>query len=177
MTRRAKGAAILLAVALGALASAASATEGARVGPDSGEPVPRFMALRGDHVNGRRGPGTQHRIDWIYRTPGLPLLVTAESGPWRRVRDPDGAEVWMHSAYLESRRTIYVRGERLGSAALRQEPDADSRVIAYLERGVVGELAACRGEWRQLRVDNRRGWAEASDLWGAQSCAAEAQEE
>ena len=101
----------------------------------------------------------------------VPLLVTAESGPWRRVRDPGGAEVWIHSVHLEDRRTVYVLGGRLGSAALRRAPRAKARVVAYLERGVVARLEACRGEWRKLAVEDREGWVEVAALWGAESCA------
>lgn len=171
MHRSAKRAAWAAALALVALASAASAQDVPRLGPDSREPVPRYMSLRGEAVNGRRGPGTQHRVDWIYRRAGLPLLVTAESGAWRRVRDPDGAQVWIHGAYLQNRRTVFVRGGRIGSVALRQTPEGAGRATAFLERGVVAELEACRGVWRRVRVDGRAGWTEAQGLWGAETCA------
>ena len=170
MHRSAKRAALGLAIALFLAAPIAGASEGARIGPDSNLPVPRFVALRGADVNGRRGPGVEHRVDWVYQRTGLPLRVTAESGPWRRVRDPDGAQVWIHAAYLDDRRTVYVRGGRLGSVALRRLPRADAGLAAYLARGVVGELEACRGDWRQVRVEGRRGWVEAALLWGADSC-------
>jgi SH3-like domain-containing protein len=172
---RALRVALALALAL-TLVQAASREAQAqpRIGPDSQLPVPRYVALRGSGVNGRRGPGPEHRIEWIYQRAGLPLLVTAESGPWRRVRDPGGAEVWIHSVHLEDRRTVYVLGGRLGTAALRRSPRAKARVVAYLERGVVARLEACRGEWRRLAVEDREGWVEVAALWGAESCAAAA---
>ncbi|MBL8549969.1 MAG: hypothetical protein JNJ73_08275 [Hyphomonadaceae bacterium] len=140
------------------------------VGPDSGLPVPRYVSLKSDRANARRGPGVEHRVDWVYQRAGLPLLVTAESGPWRRVRDPDGAVSWVHSGQLENKRTAYVRGGRLGSAPLRQWPRGDARIVAYLERGVVGRLEACRDGWRYIAVAGRSGWTQAEDLWGADSC-------
>jgi SH3-like domain-containing protein len=151
--------------------------EAPRIGPDSGLPVPRYVSLKSERANARRGPGAEHRIDWIYQRPGLPLLVTAESGPWRRVRDPDGATSWIHSGQLENRRTAYVRGGRLGSAALRREPDADARVLVYLGRGVVARLEACRGRWRLISVGGRSGWTDADALWGVESCADSASSE
>ena len=70
---------------------------------------PRFVSLKTEGVEGRHGPGLEHRVDWIYERAGLPVQVLAESGAWRRVRDPDGAEVWMHAQNLDARRTVYVR--------------------------------------------------------------------
>src|SRR5262245_2528471 len=67
-----------------------------RLGADSNRPVPRFVSLKVEGARGRRGPDDDQTILWVYQRVGLPLLVTGESGPWRRVRDPDGDVVWMH---------------------------------------------------------------------------------
>ena len=77
-------------VAATALFSLTSATAETAIGSDSNLPVPRYVSLRTEGANGRHGPGLEHRVDWIYERAGLPLMVTGESGPWRRVRDPDG---------------------------------------------------------------------------------------
>jgi SH3-like domain-containing protein len=174
MNRRARCAALAIALTLALAAQPGGALAQPRIGPDSQLPVPRYVALGASGVNGRRGPGPEHRIEWVYQRAGLPLLVTAESGRWRRVRDPGGAEVWIHSVHLQNRRTAYVLGGRLGSAALRRAPRESARVVAYLERGVVVELVACKGSWRRLAVEDRKGWVEASTLWGAESCASAA---
>ncbi len=156
----------MLCILFGAVAQAADPP---RRGPDSGLPVPRMVSLNADEANGRRGPGLDHDIAWIYERAGLPLEVTGESGPWRRVRDPDGAEVWMHGSNLQNRRTAMVRGE--GDALMRHRPRAAAKVAARLAPGVVGALTACDGEWRRLAVGGRVGWVEADRLWGAEDCA------
>lgn len=143
----------------------AAATEAPVPGPDSSLPVPRFVSLKTQNANGRHGPGLEHRIDWIYAHTGLPLQVIGESGPWRRVRDPDGTEVWMHAQNLDPRRTAYVRTV----SALRRRPDGQT--IAYLAPGVIGALTACEAEWGRVAVNGRVGWVERSALWGAGDCA------
>ncbi|MEJ0058598.1 MAG: SH3 domain-containing protein [Terricaulis sp.] len=150
------------------LCTAAGAADAPRIGPDSHEPVPRFVSLRTESANGRHGPGVEHRIDWIYERAGLPMQVTAESGPWRRVRDPDGGEVWMHAQNLDSKRTAYVRGDE--DIALRDGPRTGSHVEAYLAPGVVGSLTACEGDWRRISVRGRVGWAPKDALWGVEDC-------
>ena len=41
-------------------------------------PLPRFVSLKGDEGNARRGPGLTHRIDWVFTRPGMPLMITAK---------------------------------------------------------------------------------------------------
>lgn len=151
-----------------ALFSLNAAAEAPAVGPDSNLPVPRYASLKVEGARGRRGPGPEHRIEWIYERAGLPLRITAESGPWRRVVDPDGGEVWMHTQNLDSRRTAYVR-ER---AALRRAARANARAVATLTPGVIGALTGCDGEWRRIAVNGRVGWVEAGALWGGDDCPA-----
>ena len=147
----------------------ASAADAPVLGPDSKLPVPRFVSLKTEGANGRHGPGVEHRIDWIYERAGLPLQVTGESGPWRRVRDPDGTEVWMHAQNLDMRRTAFVSGA--AQAALRTQPRPGAGVTAYLEPGVVGTFTGCEGDYRRISVGGRVGWVAAEALWGADDCA------
>jgi SH3-like domain-containing protein len=140
------------------------------LGADSGLPVPRFVSLKTEGANGRRGPGLEHKVEWIYERPGLPLQVTGESGPWRRVRDPDEGQVWMHAQNLDNRRTIYARPEGEGDLILRHAPRDSSRPVAILAPGVIGALTACEGAWRRVAVGGRVGWAHQDELWGAEDC-------
>jgi SH3-like domain-containing protein len=159
--RRGVCAATIAATALLFLTAASADTPA--FGPDSNLPVPRFVSLKVAGANGRHGPGLDHRVDWIYQRAGLPLRVTGESGPWRRVADPDGAEVWMHAQNLDPRRTAYVTQP----TALRRQAREGAQSVAYLERGVVGALTGCEGAWRRFAVGGRVGWVAAEALWGA----------
>jgi SH3-like domain-containing protein len=158
--RRGIFAALIAASALFSLTSAVADTTA--IGSDSNLPVPRFVSLKTEGANGRHGPGLEHRIDWVYERAGLPLQVTGESGPWRRVRDPDGAEVWMHAQNLDQRRTVYVSQ----ATALRRSARSGGQVVAYLSAGVVGAVTGCEGDWRRVAVGGRVGWVENSALWG-----------
>lgn len=149
--------------AAAALFLTSAAADPPTVGPDSNLPVPRFVSLKVEGAHGRRGPGLDHRIEWIYQREGLPLQVTAESGPWRRVVDPDGAEVWMHAQNLDARRTAYVEA----ASTLRRQAREGAQPVAHLDHGVVGALTGCDGEWRRIAIAGRVGWVKADALWGA----------
>jgi SH3-like domain-containing protein len=135
-----------------------------RIGPQSGLPVPRFMSLKFDEVNGRDGPSLEHPVIWVYRQHGLPVEVIEEDLDWRKVRDPAGDEVWVHARMLESRRMAVVAG---AIARLRRRPEAHAPVVAEAAPGVLFEIKDCRDGW--MRVDGARaaGWVPEGALWGA----------
>jgi len=77
-------------------------------GPSSGLPMPRFVSLKADEVNVRKGPGWDHAVAWIFRRAGLPVEVIAEFDVWRQVRDSEGATGWVIGSLLSGRRTVLV---------------------------------------------------------------------
>lgn len=132
-------------------------------GPVTNLPLPRFVSLKTDEANARRGPDLSHRIDWVYRRRDLPLRVTAEFEHWRRIEDMDGKGGWIHSALLSGVRTAFVIEDL---TTLRARPDPAAQDVAALERGVIGALESCAAGWCALEVGAMRGWLPTTALWG-----------
>lgn len=147
-------------LALGLLAQAAAAGERGSV---TNLPIPRFVSIKTDECNVRRGPSLTHRIDWVFRRKGMPVEVTAEYGHWRRVRDRDGAGGWVHYSLLSGARTVIVERDMLD---LHMSPAADTPPAARLEMGVIARLGECTPDWCKLTAGGYRGWAPKSALWG-----------
>lgn len=160
--RRAATAAFVLILA-GLSPQAPAAAEGAR-GPVTNLPLPRFVSMRGETANARRGPSLDQRVDWEFVHRGLPLEITAEYGQWRRVRDAEGAGGWVHHALLSGARTGLVLGEE--PVPLRAGPTEAAAVRALAEPGVIGRLAACRNDWCEIETDGAKGWLPRATLWG-----------
>ncbi|MEM9937662.1 MAG: SH3 domain-containing protein [Pseudomonadota bacterium] len=139
--------------------------EAQRVSQFSGKPVPRFESLRYSAVHGRQGPSLDHPILWRYERTGLPMLVVRETHGWRRVRDPDGDEVWMQARMLSPDPTAVLMGE----AVMRRKPDVDAAGVAQLKPGVIVELEACEGAYCQVKADRLSGWIERGKLWGVET--------
>lgn len=133
------------------------------IGPETGLPIPRFVSMKASEANIRRGPSMTHRVDWVFRHQGLPLIVTAEYGHWRRVIDRDGAGGWVHYAMLSGTRTVIVEADRV---ELRAKPNALAPIKAEAERGVIARLEDCADQWCEIRADGRKGWVHEADLWG-----------
>jgi SH3-like domain-containing protein len=133
------------------------------------EAAPKFMSLRTDSANGRRGPAADQPVLFVYKARGLPLQVLAASGEYLHLRDPDSDEVWIHKSQLSSRRTVFVLpADR--PLALRRGPEDRGRPVAILEPRVLAALEGCDGPWRKLTVDGHTGWAPAKAIFGAASC-------
>lgn len=128
----------------------------------SGLPVPRFVSLKYNETRGRAGPSFGHPVAWLYQRQGLPVEIVAETPDWRRVRDPDGEEVWMHRRTLTGRRSVWA----IEATRLLARPDETASLIADVEAGAVLWLERCRGGWCRLEADDRRGWARADAFWG-----------
>ncbi len=132
----------------------------------SGLPLPRFVSLRADEVNMRIGPGVRYPVDWVYKRQNLPVEIIAEFGTWRKIRDGQGTQGWVHQSMLSGRRTLLITGQ---VRTIRAKPDTASPPIARAEPGVVGELLQCDdgAGWCKVKVGGHEGWLRRAEFWGA----------
>jgi SH3-like domain-containing protein len=137
-----------------------------RRGPVTGFALPRYVSMGASEGNARRGPSRSHRIDWVFTRRGMPVMIVAEHGHWRRVVDRDGVGGWMHYSLLSGVRTAIVEEDML---ALHSRPDADAPVRARAELGVIGRLRECRPDWCLMEVGGYRGWVDPAGLWGVEA--------
>lgn len=136
--------------------------EGPSVGPETNLPLPRYVSLKTDEGNARRGPALDQRIDWVFVREDMPLRITAEYGHWRRVEDRDGEGGWIHYSLLSGTRTVIVDED----LPLRTSPEDGAQEIAMLEPNVVARLETCDPGWCRISAGGYGGWAPKSALWG-----------
>lgn len=129
----------------------------------SGLSVPRFVSLRADEVNVRTGPGVRYPVDWVLVRRNMPIEIIAEFDTWRKVRDWQGTEGWVHQSMLSGHRTVVVTG---GVRVLRREPAPDAPAVAKVETGVIAQLLKCDGAWCRTEASGFRGWLRRSEMWG-----------
>ena len=134
------------------------------VAQSTGLPLPRFVSLASEEINVRTGPGQMHPIRWVFARRGVPVQIVEEAQDWRRIVDHEDATGWIHASLLSSRRTILVTGE---TRPLRRTPRSDARIVALVEPMVIGNLLNCERNWCLVEVENRRGWLERGQFYGA----------
>ncbi|MFV0292802.1 MAG: SH3 domain-containing protein [Paracoccus sp. (in: a-proteobacteria)] len=134
-----------------------------RRGPVTRLPIPRYVSLKGDEGNVRRGPSLSHRIDWVFHHAGMPLRVVGEFGHWRRVEDRDGAGGWVHYRLLSGVRTAIVQQDMV---ELRSRPDLNAGTIAMAEGGAIVRLGECDINWCRISGSGAKGWVPKTAIWG-----------
>lgn len=132
----------------------------------SGLPVPRFVSLKAEKVNVRRGPSSDHPVAWVFQRKGLPVEIIAEFENWRRIRDSDGEEGWILQSMLAGKRTAVVAPWRAGKPLPLYAQQAQGAMVANLSAGVMGDVKNCNGQWCELAVDGYDGYVEQAMLWG-----------
>jgi SH3-like domain-containing protein len=126
-------------------------------------PVPRFVSLKPNEVNARVGPGPNYPVEWIYIKAGLPIEIVAEFDTWRKIRDKDGEEGWVHQSMLSSKRHAIIQG---GEAIIYADESTINQPLVRLQEGVVVELQKCQEQACQVRIFDFKGWIPRPYLWG-----------
>ncbi|WP_308116437.1 SH3 domain-containing protein, partial [Falsiroseomonas oryziterrae] len=138
-------------------------------GTVSGLPIPRYASLRSDQVNMRVGPNTTFPIEWTFQRRDLPVMIVGEFQVWRRIRDVDGAEGWVHQSTLAGRRTALVRpAANVQEVTLRRRPDESAAAVARLRPGVIARIRECEpsSAWCEVQVQDMRGYLRRAEVWG-----------
>ncbi len=150
----------LFSIVLAAILLAAIPVE---VVAETGLPLPRFASLRANKVHLRTGPGVRYPVDWIFVQRHMPIEIVAEFENWRKVRDWQGTEGWVHRTMLSGKRMIVVKG---GVQPLRRKPDSNAKLIARVMEKVIARILECEGEWCRIEIDKQRGWMRRAHIWG-----------
>jgi SH3-like domain-containing protein len=154
---------VLAALLLAAAATAVPAQAAGKEKQATGLPVPRFVTLRSGEVNVRTGPGVRYPVEWVFTRKEMPVEITAEFDTWRRIRDWEGSEGWVHQSMLSGKRGVVVLGAQ---RVVRREPQPESPTVARAQPGVMGWLSKCKGEWCQVDLKGYKGWLKRAEVWG-----------
>lgn len=127
-------------------------------------PIPRFASLRGDEIYARTGPGTRYPIKWVYKRKNLPVEIIQEFDTWRKIRDVDGEEAWVHQTLLSGKRfAIQNTGQ---AVPMNRKAKNDSRAAALVESKAILQLEECHNKWCLASASGFKGWIPYDSLWG-----------
>ncbi|WP_244557552.1 SH3 domain-containing protein [Devosia lucknowensis] len=139
----------------------------------SGLPLPRFVTTRSNPINVRVGPGTRYEIAWNYKVSGVPVEIIQEFDTWRKIRDIDGDEGWVHQSLLSGNRAGFAEPLMAnGEVAIHSGKSADASVRARLSAGFRVSISECDGNWCNVSATqpgthtSYSGWVSQSELWG-----------
>lgn len=130
-------------------------------------PLPRFVSIKASEANIRTGPNVRYPVKWVFVRKGEPVEITAEFEQWRKVRDKQGDDGWIHESMLSGRRQVIITGDK--AQIIYRKSDYTSPAIVRVEPEVRAELYACKLDWCRIEVDSYKGWIEKLHLWGVYS--------
>jgi len=127
-----------------------------------------MVAIAGDDINMRSGPGTGHEIVWKLDA-GFPLEVVGTKGEWLQVRDFEGSSGWIHKKTTQKNAfaIVKVNKGRDEQINVRKEPNLTADIVAKAGYGVVFKVLEKKDGW--VRVEHGRdvtGWVDGRLLWG-----------
>lgn len=139
----------------------------------SGLKLPRFVTTRSNPINVRVGPGTKYDIAWNYTVSGVPVEIIQEFDTWRKIRDVDGEEGWVHQSLLVGTRAGYATPLAAnGEVQMFSSPSTESGVRARLSPGVRVNISECDGDWCSVSAGQPgerasfSGYVRQEEIWG-----------
>ena len=140
----------------------------------SGLPLPRFVTTRSTPINVRVGPGTKYDVTWVYKVAGTPVEIIQEFDVWRKIRDADGSEGWVHQNMLSGNRAGYVVHDA-DKVGLRTGASEDAGIVAWVGPGFPVKISSCDGNWCSVvatdhpdggHPSNYTGYLPETEIWG-----------
>ena len=133
---------------------------------ETGLTIPRFVSLRSNHINARSGPGARYPIEWVYMQNSAPVEIIAECDLWRKIKDWQGSESWVHKSMLSGKRSVKVITP--GENNVYAKDDFKAKIIAKVEDEVVGEIEKCpvNNSFCKIKFASITGWVPRQNLYG-----------
>lgn len=141
----------------------------------SGLELPRFASTHSKPINVRVGPGKKYDIAWIYVKSGIAVEIINEFDTWRKIRDFDGQEGWIHQSLLSGRRTGFINIAKNEQIDLFSKSSKLSEIRAKLGAQYPIKIKQCDGVWCEIEVSFKKsngketslsGFVEQQNIWG-----------
>ncbi|MBN9565894.1 MAG: hypothetical protein J0G29_07395 [Alphaproteobacteria bacterium] len=127
------------------------------------QPLPRFVSLASSKVYVRVGPDKTYRVAWEFKRESIPVEIILEYDSWRKIRDYEGAEGWVHKSMLTGvRHVIFLSGRH----PVYDKPREGAQIKAYAEGDVTARLKSYTESWCEVEIKGIKGWVSRQNVWG-----------
>jgi SH3-like domain-containing protein len=130
---------------------------------NKGKLVQRYASLRANDVNVRAGPGVRYPVKWKFVQRHTPVEVIAQYDTWRKIRDWEGGEGWVHRAMIANKRSLLLKGD---GQTMRRRPSEGAPAVARLASNMIVLAKKCDLEWCLVSARGHDGWIRRKGLWG-----------
>jgi len=125
-----------------------------------------FASLRSNETNVRSGPGANYPIKFSFKLRNIPIKVVSEYDNWCEIEDYEGTKGWIMQSLITKKRHVMTYSKKK-IIQMYSKKDATSRVIFHLENFVISEYLDCEDLWCHVKINDKKGWVLARDLFGS----------
>ena len=123
---------------------------------------PKYASIKKERAYSRHNASFDAPLEWIYQKKNLPILIIDKYDVWKKVRDIEGTEGWIHTSMISNKKTFINNKEQ----NLLKYKDNSKIVNAIVKKGVVGKIINCNEIFCKVKIKPYRGWIEKKYLWG-----------
>ena len=121
-----------------------------------------IRSLKNNKVNVRLGPSKTYPVKFVYKKKYLPVLVLDEHYNWRKIKDYENDNGWVHISQLSKlRTTITIKDD----AVIFNKPSIYSKPKVKLEIYQTLILNKCNQNWCNVKNSKTSGWIKKNILW------------
>lgn len=122
-----------------------------------------LRSLKNNKVNVRLGPGKNYPIKFIYEIKYLPVVIIDKHYNWRKIKDYENDNGWVHISQLSKTRTTITQKK---NEVIFSSPSIYSKPKAKLEIYQVLIINKCNKMWCAVKNSKVNGWIKKQHLWG-----------
>ena len=126
--------------------------------------IPRFVSLKSDNSNLRVGPDENYPIKLKYIVANTPVEIIDEYKNWRKIKDYEENEGWMHKSLIKGERFAIVITPYQEGLQVFNKPKGNN--IGKIGKRNILEVKACLMNWCKIKYKKNKGWVNKLNLWG-----------
>ena len=134
------------------------------VGTETGLTLPRFVSLKSNDSNLRVGSSINYPIKLKYIIPNTPVEIIDEYKNWRKIKDYEKNEGWLHKSLLKSKRFAIINVPYQEGAQVYDKPKGN--VVGKIGKKNIVNIEKCLKDWCHIKYNQYKGWISKLNLWG-----------
>ena len=120
------------------------------------------LAVKARVGNVRSGPGQNYEVMWNVEQ-NHPLEIIEKKGEWRRFRDFEGDQGWIHQDIVGKTDAVITVQNKCN---IRSGPGTGFDVVFSVEKGIPFKVSDRKGDWLRVEhADGDKGWMHRSLAW------------
>lgn len=134
------------------------------IGESSGYKIPRFVSTKSDESNLRIGASEDYPIILTYKLKNIPLEIIDEYKKWRKIRDINNNQGWMHERLFQGNRYGIIQTPYNEPAQILNKPKG--MLIGKIGKNNIVKIQKCFNSWCKISINNHSGWINEINIWG-----------